>query len=206
MLARGPVTVLALADRHAAFPNQAAPGALATGRSSRRYVRVVRRAVLRHAVRKSNKFSPGLRTPCPQCYAQTDTPTECTPQSEDYLECLHHAKAVRLPFCLVFFAPVPADEPVSSSSRTPSSSSSVPTLPVHPTRAHPGPAQRRRRGRVQAPPRTPAGHHRRTRRRTRRPAAKAGPRARGREIAQPTCSHVDTHTTMKRCFYHSSRA
>ena len=32
----------------------------------------------------------------PQCYAQTDTPTECTPQSEDYLECLHHTKAVRL--------------------------------------------------------------------------------------------------------------
>lgn len=29
-----------------------------------------------------------------QCYAQTDTPTECVPQSEDYLECLHHTKAV----------------------------------------------------------------------------------------------------------------
>lgn len=140
MLARGPVTVLALADRHAAFPNQAAPGALATGRSSRRYVRVVRRAVLRHAVRQSNKFSPGLRTPCPQCYAQTDTPTECTPQSEDYLECLHHAKAVRLPFCLVVFAPAPADEPVL-----------VPHLPLPPRPCTPPvPTQAQRNDAVEA--------------------------------------------------------
>ncbi|KAF9476947.1 hypothetical protein BDN70DRAFT_934607 [Pholiota conissans] len=27
-----------------------------------------------------------------KCYAQTDSPSECTPQSQDYLECLHHTK------------------------------------------------------------------------------------------------------------------
>ncbi|KAG5637669.1 hypothetical protein H0H81_003637 [Sphagnurus paluster] len=29
-----------------------------------------------------------------KCYAQTDNPRECRPQSEDYLECLHHPKEV----------------------------------------------------------------------------------------------------------------
>ncbi|KAF8069125.1 hypothetical protein FPV67DRAFT_1669150 [Lyophyllum atratum] len=29
-----------------------------------------------------------------KCYAQTDNPTACRPQSEDYLECLHHPKEV----------------------------------------------------------------------------------------------------------------
>ncbi|KAG5643395.1 hypothetical protein DXG03_000973 [Asterophora parasitica] len=29
-----------------------------------------------------------------QCYAQTDNPAACRPQSEDYLECLHHPKEV----------------------------------------------------------------------------------------------------------------
>ncbi|KAF8888521.1 hypothetical protein BD779DRAFT_1523313 [Infundibulicybe gibba] len=27
-----------------------------------------------------------------KCYAQTDNPTECRPQSDDYLECLHRPK------------------------------------------------------------------------------------------------------------------
>ncbi|RDB27905.1 hypothetical protein Hypma_002186 [Hypsizygus marmoreus] len=29
-----------------------------------------------------------------QCYAQTDNPRECRPQSDDYLECLHHPKEI----------------------------------------------------------------------------------------------------------------
>lgn len=33
-----------------------------------------------------------------KCYAQTDDPVECRPQSEDYLECLHRPKEV---WCLV---------------------------------------------------------------------------------------------------------
>lgn len=33
--------------------------------------------------------------PCEtQCYAETDNPKECSPQAEDYLECLHHTKEV----------------------------------------------------------------------------------------------------------------
>jgi len=27
-----------------------------------------------------------------KCYAQTDSPHECTPPANDYLECLHHPK------------------------------------------------------------------------------------------------------------------
>ncbi|KAF8182068.1 hypothetical protein BJ912DRAFT_602358 [Pholiota molesta] len=27
-----------------------------------------------------------------KCYAQTDHPSECAPQRQDYLECLHHSK------------------------------------------------------------------------------------------------------------------
>ena len=39
-----------------------------------------------------------------QCYAQTDVPSKCTAQADDYLECLHHTKEVRrsvysLSFC-----------------------------------------------------------------------------------------------------------
>ena len=30
-----------------------------------------------------------------QCYAQTDVPSQCAPQADDYLECLHHTKEVR---------------------------------------------------------------------------------------------------------------
>ncbi|EDR08198.1 uncharacterized protein LACBIDRAFT_179454 [Laccaria bicolor S238N-H82] len=29
-----------------------------------------------------------------KCYAQTDNPIECRPQSRDYLECLHHPQEV----------------------------------------------------------------------------------------------------------------
>jgi len=29
-----------------------------------------------------------------KCYAQTDNPKECSPQAEDYLECLHHTKEI----------------------------------------------------------------------------------------------------------------
>lgn len=29
-----------------------------------------------------------------KCYAGADSPAECTPQKEDYLECLHHTKEV----------------------------------------------------------------------------------------------------------------
>ncbi len=29
-----------------------------------------------------------------QCYASADHPAQCIPQSEDYLECLHHTKEV----------------------------------------------------------------------------------------------------------------
>lgn len=31
-----------------------------------------------------------------QCYANADYPKQCVLQSEDYLECLHHGKEVRL--------------------------------------------------------------------------------------------------------------
>ncbi|KAF8155984.1 hypothetical protein B0H34DRAFT_715684 [Crassisporium funariophilum] len=30
-----------------------------------------------------------------KCYAQTDNPIECRPQSNDYLECLHHPKELK---------------------------------------------------------------------------------------------------------------
>ncbi|KAF9489222.1 hypothetical protein BDN71DRAFT_1593564 [Pleurotus eryngii] len=29
-----------------------------------------------------------------KCYAQTSNPQECRPQSEDYIECLHHPKEI----------------------------------------------------------------------------------------------------------------
>jgi len=29
-----------------------------------------------------------------KCYASADTPAQCTAQSEDYLECLHHTKEI----------------------------------------------------------------------------------------------------------------
>ena len=35
-------------------------------------------------------------TGSPQCYAQTNRPTECTPQFEAYLQCHHHTTAARL--------------------------------------------------------------------------------------------------------------
>jgi hypothetical protein len=48
--------------------------------------------------------APTIRAPfitrfTTQCYAQSDEPVECRPQSEDYLECLHRPKEV----CLLGF-------------------------------------------------------------------------------------------------------
>ena len=39
----------------------------------------------------------------PQCYAQTDNRTECRPQADDYLECLHHTKEVSSQPCQRWF-------------------------------------------------------------------------------------------------------
>ena len=38
-----------------------------------------------------------------QCYAQSENPTECRSQSNDYLECLHHPKEVRSTVVQAFF-------------------------------------------------------------------------------------------------------
>jgi hypothetical protein len=48
--------------------------------------------ITRHSVSFQN--TPGYI----QCYIQTDNPTECRPQGNDYLECLHHTKQVRFAF------------------------------------------------------------------------------------------------------------
>lgn len=40
-----------------------------------------------------------------QCYAQSDSPSECKPAADDYLECLHHTKEVLLLVILVYAIP-----------------------------------------------------------------------------------------------------
>ena len=61
------------------------PAASHTGRSSPRYVCTYVEAM-----------SSAKTCTTPQCYAQTDVPSQCAPQADDYLECLHHTKEVRI--------------------------------------------------------------------------------------------------------------
>jgi hypothetical protein len=59
-----------------------------SGRNSPRYVPLFSPLILAFLIGLIRTLYTFLN----QCYAATDNPKECSPQAEDYLECLHHTK------------------------------------------------------------------------------------------------------------------